>query len=124
MIAYNVNDDAMHIVTRGGEMKVFFDIFVAVLAVFGGYSALKLLSERFLIPSRFRPSVAMRLDGSEDDEFIAALTDGACAMWVHSRRVIILIPKSEAGDALVARVKKLCPSAYIIRIPGDDRLEC
>ena len=49
-------------------MKTVFDILIAVLAVFGGYSALKLLSEKIFIPQRFAPIAAIRLDGSEDDD--------------------------------------------------------
>lgn len=104
-------------------MKIFFDVLVAVLAVFGGYSALKLLSERFLIPPRFRPSVAVRLDcdayagadNEADEEFIAVLTEGARAMWVHSRGTVVLIPNSASGDVLAARVAKVCPSAEVVR---------
>lgn len=96
-------------------MKIFFDVLVAVLAVFGGYSALKLLSERFLTPRRFRPTVALHLDGSEDDELIAAMAEGARAMWVHSRRLVILTPPAaDGGAAFAARVAKLCPGAEII----------
>lgn len=96
-------------------MKIFFDVLVAVLAVFGGYSALKLLSERFLTPRRFRPAVALHLEGSEDDELIAAMAEGARAMWVHSRRLVILTPPAADGGAeFAARVAKLCPGAEII----------
>lgn len=93
-------------------MKTFFDIMIAMLAVFGGYCALKLLSERIFIPRRFSPSAAVRLDGSEDDELISVLLDEARASWQHRRRLIVLIP--EGDTALSARVHRLCPSADIV----------
>lgn len=96
-------------------MQIFFDVFVAVLAVFGGYSALKLLSERCLTPRRFRPAIALHLDGSEDDELIAAMAEGAGAMWVHSRRLVILTPPAaDGGAAFAERVSRLCPGAEIV----------
>ena len=60
-------------------MKIVCDVIVAVLAVFGGYCALKLLSERVLSFRSFMPSAAVRLDGSEDDEYIDALLSEALA---------------------------------------------
>ena len=52
---------------RRDVMKIVCDVIVAVLAVFGGYCALKLLSERVLSFRSFMPSAAVRLEGSEDD---------------------------------------------------------
>lgn len=99
-------------------MKIFFDIIIAVLAVFGGYSALKLLSERIFIPRRFAPIAAVRLDGSEDDELIDVLIDEARASWLRRSRIAVMIP--EEDERLAVRIHRLCPSAEIIEIKNSE----
>lgn len=99
-------------------MKTFFDIVIAVLAVFGGYSALKLLSERIFIPRRFAPIAAVRLDGSEDDELIDVLIDEARASWQRRSRIAVMIPGG--SRELAERVHRLCPSAEIIEIGNSE----
>lgn len=93
-------------------MKIVCDVIVAVLAVFGGYCALKLLSERVLSFRSFMPSAAVRLDGSEDDEYIDALISEALASWQRRKRLLVLVPPGDPG--LAKRVHRLCPSAEII----------
>ena len=99
-------------------MKTVFDILIAVLAVFGGYSALKLLSEKIFIPQRFAPIAAIRLDGSEDDELIDILIDEARASWQRRPRVTVLIP--EGDGEIAARVHRLCPSADRVEVSRND----
>ncbi len=102
-------------------MVIVFDVIVAVLAVFGGYCALKLFSERVLVPHRFVPSVAVTLEGSEDDEYIDTLISEAGAFWQRQRRVMVIVPPDSAK--LTERVHRLCPSAEIIekKAAGDKK---
>ncbi len=92
-------------------MELLLDIIVATLAVFGGYSALKLIAELWFIPRSFTPFAAVRLDGTEEDALIDALLEEARASWTHKKRILVLLPEDDAE--LAARVRRLCPCAEI-----------
>lgn len=99
------------------------EIIIAVFAVWGMYSALKLISELWLMPKKIRPVPTVRLDGTETDGELLELYRNAGEMWVSSRNtVVFVLPETEnelntAGDAGVEeRLRRMeLPGARVVR---------
>lgn len=78
------------------------EIIVAALAAWGVFCIMKLAAEAWLIPSKFRPVPALRLDGTEDNCEIRALYESAGTSWLYSRGdTVFLIPDNSEFEAQI-----------------------
>ncbi|MCQ2354869.1 MAG: hypothetical protein MJ102_07210 [Clostridia bacterium] len=93
------------------------EIIVSAFAAWGIFCAMKLAAEAWLIPKKFRPVPAMRLDGDEDNNEIRALYENAGASWLYTGGdTIFLIPDDSEFET---RIKEL--KLYRVRIIREKR---
>lgn len=82
------------------------EIIVAAFAAWGLFCAMKLAAEAWLIPKKFRPVPALKLEGNEDNGEIRALYENAGASWLYvGGDTIFLIPDDSEFEARIREMK-------------------
>lgn len=85
---------------------LLLEIIVSLFAAWGVFCAMKLVADAWLVPAKFRPVPALRLEGNESEHEIASLIENARSSWLTaSGEMVMFIPDDDTVAAKVHNVR-------------------